>query len=1022
MSSDPAALDRLTDLLADLGLAGRAPVELAELLWLAARGTEGGAGTDGAARTTPLTAGPAAGPPGGQRPRHRPDRGPGPGTGGQRTALHLPAADRGRPVRAAAAATPAAPMLARPLPLQRALRPLKRQVPDDRRRLLDEQATADRLAEALRHPGAVRWLPVLRPSTERWLDLHLVLDCGPTMGLWRPLAREARTLFQQTGAFRQITSARLLADGRLTHRRGTEGRSAVLVLSDCMGPQWRPGPAGDRWHRTLHRLARRLPVAIVQPLPERLWPLAAVPAVPGVFTATEAGAPDAAYGFTPFTDVPDGRGGPAVPVLEPGADWLANWARLVATPTRGQVVGAALLLGGPPAGAGGTAGAGPVPEELTAEELVVRFRATASREAFTLAGMTALTTPALPVMRLLQQVGLARPQPQYLAEVVVSGLLREQPGRSGYFAFRPGVRELLLQTLPRSTAHHALEVLVRVGGRLGDPARAGAGTFPAWVETAGDGSVTMLEPHPFALVSPEAARLLGVTGIPVLTPAGPAAAPDGPAGPDVPDEAEPGPDAARPDGAGTVHPAAHPGGPGPVSAARPAALPDPERSRAVLLLTTSRGAPGEVLEEQEYTALRDLAALAEALVDPALVGLDRRHIWLGEDDPDGFRRALQRAVLEAEDTLVVHVGGPLGSGDALGVAVGAGRWGGVHRPGLDWRAVVETVAAGRAARRLLILDGAHPAGPPEQVDGGPVAVDPESFQVVNLRHPVDRSVAGRLAAAIRAGDPEGSPQLTVHQLLDLALDGAPPTPPHTRIWPPRDGRPMVLARNAQRQGGAVESAAPSHSGAGRKEPSGQEPPRPYFFLSHPGGPGDRAVDRLYQDLCEEVLQLTDLPAAVPPGFLDRSPELDSWSRWQITEALATCRVFVPLYSARYFASERCGREWYGFGRRAARAADRSAVQASGVVPVIWMPVPAADQPAAARRLRFNHRSLGPEYQAEGLLALARTPRHRAEYEMAVHRLATRIVQVAHETRIPPGRPLSWDSLENAFTAPPRPGG
>ena len=53
-------------------------------------------------------------------------------------------------------------------------------------------------------------------------------------------------------------------------------------------------------------------------------------------------------------------------------------------------------------------------------------------------------------------------------------------------------------------------------------------------------------------------------------------------------------------------------------------------------------------------------------------------------------------------------------------------------------------------------------------------------------------------------------------------------------------------------------------------------------------------------------------------------------------ALATCRVFVPLYSSGYFADERCGKEWAYFVSRAP-AGDRSGAP---IVPGVWVPVEA----------------------------------------------------------------------------------
>ncbi|MER5637206.1 SAV_2336 N-terminal domain-related protein [Kitasatospora sp. NPDC002227] len=739
MPSEPPGLDRLAALLAALGRPAPEPVELAELLWLAARGTPGEEGepdgVDLVRRWRRRRRGFGA-------PDSAEETAEGAGVDGRpgRTALHLPSDDPADALGAAAPVpTPSTPMLARPLALQRALRPLKRQVPDPRRALLDETATAHRLAEALRgaarEPAQVPWLPVLRPGQERWLDLHLVLDGGPTMRLWRPLALELRSLLQQTGAFRQVTLSGLTAQGGLTDRRPVGPRTAVLVLSDCMGPQWRPGPAGERWRRGLRALARRAPVAVVQPLPERLWRLAARPVLPGLFSAPEAGAPSAAYGFSPFAEEEPGPGELAVPVLEPGAGWLANWARLVGSPGGGQVVGAALLLG--PAQAGPGVAQGPEPDELAAEELLLRFRSVASREAFTLAGLTALTTPALPVMRLLQAASFARPQPQHLAEVVVSGLLKERTGHRDHFEFRPGVRELLLHTLPRSTTHRTVALLARVGAQIAARAGRVPNEIAALAAVEEPGTAVATERHAFALISPAALRLLDGPRSPLRQPV-----------------------------------------PGPEHR-----LPDPEHSRAVVLFAPSD--PYGPLDRDEHIAHDDLDLLLAALADQALIGLDQHRVWIGEDSPQGFLAGLRAAAEEVRDTLVVYAGGEV-SADPAGEPV-------LHlaRGSVRWPDLLDLVAGSRAANRVLVLDGWLGFGRP--VPAEPAGLGAPVHQLIGLRTHGGRSLASRLHELLRAGEPGGRTELTARHLLRAVKAQA--EPDHL-IWARSPGDSFPLVRNA----------------------------------------------------------------------------------------------------------------------------------------------------------------------------------------------------------------------------------
>ncbi|CAM5583155.1 SAV_2336 N-terminal domain-related protein [Streptomyces purpurascens] len=521
MASDHGAGEEspVARLAAALSAAGASPTprELAELLWLAGR-----LEADEPSAEEPRPLGPATPEETAEAPAAEGDPAPAPvpprsseppptaqAPTPDRVPLRLPAPRSpgrtqgdaiggGSPLLA-----PAPPMLPHPLALQRALRPLQRKVPSPHLRVLDERATADRIARLGAHPDV--WLPVLRPAPDRWLRLNLVHDTGPTMPVWRPLVSELHTALAQSGIFRTVTLHPATPDGRARQVPVLDdGRTVTLVVSDCMGPQWRPGEAGDRWYRTLRIWARHMPLAVVQPLPEHLWSTTALPAEPGLLTAPATAAPAAALAFAPYEATPAPDQALPLPVLEPGAPWLAHWAALVADPGGARTPGAAAWL--PPAPA---PPAEPVPDLASAspEDLVLRFRATASPEAFRLAGHLALAVPSVPVMRLVQRTVDRDPRPQHLAEVILSGMLAASPGPPGSYEFRPGVRELLLRSLPRTARGRTREFLERVGGLIDERAGLAAGEFRAETEGGQGGSGPA-----FATVSEETVRRLGGQG------------------------------------------------------------------------------------------------------------------------------------------------------------------------------------------------------------------------------------------------------------------------------------------------------------------------------------------------------------------------------------------------------------------------------------------------------------------------------------------------------------------------------
>jgi FxsC-like protein len=177
--------------------------------------------------------------------------------------------------------------------------------------------------------------------------------------------------------------------------------------------------------------------------------------------------------------------------------------------------------------------------------------------------------------------------------------------------------------------------------------------------------------------------------------------------------------------------------------------------------------------------------------------------------------------------------------------------------------------------------------------------------------------------------------------------------------------------------------------------------RPYFFLSYARTPKrdptdrsdpDRWVYKLYKDLCDEILQMTDAQPG-EAGFMDRDNKLGSeWSP-DLMSALKACRVFLPLYSRRYFESDNCGREWFAFARREVIHRAEDGEGTSAVVPGLWTRLDRDRIPEVAKSFQYDHADLGARYCAEGFYGIMKLRNYGADYRRAVHRLAERIIEI-----------------------------
>lgn len=372
-------------------------------------------------------------------------------------------------------AAPAGVALPDSLSIFRSLRPLKKMIVSRRQDnvVLDEEATATWAVET----GT--WWPITRPVRERWLDLTLVIDNGPSIRLWRSRVAAFVALVERLGAFRTI-QVRLLdtaESGEPVLRGATpgalprdpaevldsSGRRVVLVVTDGVGSSWQ--------HNTLLPVlaswGRRMPVSVLHLLPQHLWSSSGLTLHTARLAVPEPLRPNSRWACElldawaePDPSVLAQPGTVPIPVVELRPRWLSWWAQLITAGHRDEINGTVLLAGDtvPTRHTNGT--------HHSAKDQVHRFRSLASPPALRLATLLAALPVHLDVAQLVQRRFVPESGTEHLTELILSGLLRpESTPDANTFAIPEPVRELLLGGARRSETAQVVRV---AAAHLGD--------------------------------------------------------------------------------------------------------------------------------------------------------------------------------------------------------------------------------------------------------------------------------------------------------------------------------------------------------------------------------------------------------------------------------------------------------------------------------------------------------------------------------------------------------------------------
>jgi len=144
-----------------------------------------------------------------------------------------------------------------------------------------------------------------------------------------------------------------------------------------------------------------------------------------------------------------------------------------------------------------------------------------------------------------------------------------------------------------------------------------------------------------------------------------------------------------------------------------------------------------------------------------------------------------------------------------------------------------------------------------------------------------------------------------------------------------------------------------------------------FFLSHArADAADPYFETFITDFQKELRGVIGAPNVDGLAFRD-TDDIPLGAAWEpaLSRALLACRTFFAMLSPTYIQRPACNREWAAFEWRLQTHGGSSPLDL--LLPLIWIPIPGSDLPAAVKRRQYTNAALGPTYTAKGLRFVVR---------------------------------------------------
>jgi FxsC-like protein len=177
----------------------------------------------------------------------------------------------------------------------------------------------------------------------------------------------------------------------------------------------------------------------------------------------------------------------------------------------------------------------------------------------------------------------------------------------------------------------------------------------------------------------------------------------------------------------------------------------------------------------------------------------------------------------------------------------------------------------------------------------------------------------------------------------------------------------------------------------------------YLFFSYSrSDTGNRFLQQFFTDLVAEVRQKVGTFSSAESDreviYLDTAEPVGGQWEPDLVANLQGCRALVCVYSASYFNSEYCGKEFALFQSRLVAASPQNPPPL--MFPVLWDMNDRVRTAIASKApsIQYTHQQFAQMYEEEGLCYLMRL--HRDEYQAFLHYFTKMLVDAVENQKVP----------------------